>query len=196
MTATPAAPPPTPVRPGAGSCSAPAACSARPGRSARSDALAEVEGFDPHDADIIVGTSAGSVLAALLGAGLTVGDLLDHQRGMPLSREVGARLGLRPLDRRRATRPGRGFAVGLAGAAAPHARPAPAGAAAGGARRPRPARHRHAGRGGPDGRRRSPGEGGWVPRDGVWVVAMDYDSGRRVAFGRRRRPRRRGSTRQ
>jgi NTE family protein len=28
------------------------------------------------------------------------------------------------------------------------------------------------------------GPGGWVDRDGVWVVAMDYDSGRRVAFGR------------
>ena len=46
------------------------------------DAIAEVEGFDPHEADIIVGTSAGSVVAALLGAGLPVSDLLLHQRGV------------------------------------------------------------------------------------------------------------------
>ena len=32
------------------------------------------------------------------------------------------------------------------------------------------------------------GDGGWAPRDGVWVVAMDYDSGRRVAFGREGAP--------
>jgi len=45
-------------------------------------AITEVEGFDPHDADVLVGTSAGSVLAALLGSGLTVADLLAHQRGI------------------------------------------------------------------------------------------------------------------
>ena len=76
------------------------------------DALAEVEGFDPHEADVIVGTSAGSVLAALLGAGVTAPDLRDHQRGLPLPRRARRRLGLRPLDRRRAARPGRGSAVG------------------------------------------------------------------------------------
>jgi len=32
------------------------------------------------------------------------------------------------------------------------------------------------------------GDSGWAPRDGVWVVAMDYDSGRRVAFGREGSP--------
>ena len=33
-------------------------------------ALEEVEGFDPRAADVIVGTSAGSILGALLGAGV------------------------------------------------------------------------------------------------------------------------------
>lgn len=28
------------------------------------------------------------------------------------------------------------------------------------------------------------GADGWLARDGVWVVAMDYDTGRRIAFGR------------
>ena len=32
------------------------------------------------------------------------------------------------------------------------------------------------------------GPDGWAPREGVWVVAMDYDSGRRVAFGREGAP--------
>jgi len=27
-------------------------------------------------------------------------------------------------------------------------------------------------------------EDGWLARDGVWIMAMDYDSGRRIAFGR------------
>ena len=88
------------------------------------DALAEVEGFAPHEADVIVGTSAGSVLAALLGSGLTAHDLLDHQRGMPLSARAGAGVELRRLDRRRAPLPA---AAGrrVAGAAAPVAWPGP-----------------------------------------------------------------------
>ena len=48
------------------------------------NALVDIEGFDPREADVIVGTSAGSVLAALLGAGLTPRELADHQRGLPL----------------------------------------------------------------------------------------------------------------
>ena len=53
------------------------------------NALVEVEGIQPHEADIIVGTSAGSVLAALLGAGVTAWELRDHQRGVPLPHEMG-----------------------------------------------------------------------------------------------------------
>ena len=30
---------------------------------------------------------------------------------------------------------------------------------------------------------------GWVGRDGVWIVACDYETGRRVPFGRRGAPR-------
>lgn len=44
-------------------------------------ALEEVHGFDPRKADVIVGTSAGSVLAALLAAGVSPQHLRDHQRG-------------------------------------------------------------------------------------------------------------------
>ena len=44
-------------------------------------ALEEAEGFSVGTCDYIVGTSAGSVLAALLGAGVGVGELVDDQLG-------------------------------------------------------------------------------------------------------------------
>jgi NTE family protein len=46
-------------------------------------ALHEVHGLDPREAEMIVGTSAGSVTAALLGAGVGVDDLRAHQLGKP-----------------------------------------------------------------------------------------------------------------
>jgi NTE family protein len=44
-------------------------------------ALQEVRGLDVRDADVIVGTSAGSVMAALIGAGVSVDQLRAHQLG-------------------------------------------------------------------------------------------------------------------
>ena len=150
------------------------------------DALSEVEGFAPHEADIVVGTSAGSVLAALLGSGLTARDLLDHQRGMPLSREIalewsyerstgGAhpgrpRLGVGSpaLLRRSLVRPRQVPPLAVLAALTPPGTGtlAEVGAAV----------------------RSVAGGDGWAPRDGIWVVAMDYDTGRRVAFGREGAP--------
>jgi NTE family protein len=48
-------------------------------------ALQDVVGIDARKFDAFVGTSAGSVLAALLGAGVAVDDLLTHQLGGELS---------------------------------------------------------------------------------------------------------------
>ena len=45
------------------------------------NALKEVHGFDPRECDVLVGTSAGSVLVALLGAGVSSEQMLSHQRG-------------------------------------------------------------------------------------------------------------------
>jgi NTE family protein len=149
-------------------------------------AVAEVEGFDPHVADIIVGTSAGSVLAAMLGAGLTVSDLLDHQRGMPLPHEVGLAwdhdrstggphpprprfaVGSPALLRRTIIRPRQVPPLAVLAALAPAGTGtlAELGRMIGSVA----------------------GEGGWVQRDGVWVVAMDYDSGERTTFGREGAP--------
>jgi len=44
-------------------------------------ALQQVTGWDPRDAEVIVGTSAGSVVAALLASGAGVADLREHQLG-------------------------------------------------------------------------------------------------------------------
>ena len=65
-------------------------------------AVEEVHGFDPRTADYIVGTSAGSVLSALLGAGVSVEQLIDHQRGNAITGGPAGRLllGLREGDRR------------------------------------------------------------------------------------------------
>lgn len=48
------------------------------------DALQEVQGIDANAFDVIVGTSAGSVLGALLASGVAVGELRDHQYGKSL----------------------------------------------------------------------------------------------------------------
>jgi NTE family protein len=46
-------------------------------------ALEEATGIDSRTVEVIVGTSAGAVVAALLGAGATPTELRDHQFGIP-----------------------------------------------------------------------------------------------------------------
>src|SRR5438132_2030236 len=50
-------------------------------------AVAEVTGWDARDAEVIVGTSAGSVVGALLRAGASAPDLAARAAGTPLSSE-------------------------------------------------------------------------------------------------------------
>lgn len=47
-------------------------------------ALESVAGFDAREVDVAVGTSAGSVVAALLGCGLPVEVIARHHQGVPL----------------------------------------------------------------------------------------------------------------
>jgi NTE family protein len=54
-------------------------------------ALAETTDWDPRTADVIVGTSAGSVVGALLRAGASAPDLLARATGAPVS-DAGRRL--------------------------------------------------------------------------------------------------------
>ncbi|HET7305294.1 MAG TPA: patatin-like phospholipase family protein [Segeticoccus sp.] len=143
--------------------------------------------LDARDFDEYVGTSAGSILVALLGAGVSVDDLLRHQRDEPL--------GPGPLegfffdygDATGGSRPGRPkHGIGskaLLSQGVRYLRALPPTVVVSALL--------------PEGRGRLDGIGalvghcvphGWVDRDGVAVVAMDYDTGRRVTFGREGAP--------
>ena len=152
-------------------------------------ALEAEEGFDARDADVCIGTSAGSILAALLGSGVSVEMMLRHQQGIPLpgdldigwdyDRDSGGALPPRPrlgvgspdLLRRIARHPTQVPPLAALSAVLPR------------------------GRGTLEPLRRMidrvsaavPGPGGlpqWPVQPQAWVVAMDYAGGKRVVFGR------------
>ena len=146
-------------------------------------ALEEARGIDARDAHLIVGTSAGSILAALLGAGASAEDLWQHQRGSQV--ELGPLAG-HSFDYDQA-----------AGGAAP---PLPIPGIGSPRLIARSVRHPRKYAGVtvlsafmPPGRG-SLGDigkmveevipsGAWSPHPGIRIVAMDYDSGERVVFG-------------
>ncbi|HTK62648.1 MAG TPA: patatin-like phospholipase family protein [Pseudonocardia sp.] len=138
------------------------------------------------DLDLIVGTSAGSILAAALRAGMTVEELVAHQRGetidgvpdmRTMERETGD--GLPPLPypwlgsprllARAATRPWRVRPVVAASALLPLGR----------ARLNSVISLMDGIQG-----RLGVTSDYWVPGRPLWVCAVDYDTGRRVVFGR------------
>jgi NTE family protein len=139
--------------------------------------------WDPRDAEVIVGTSAGSVLGALLGCGHGVTTLLNHQRGVVApgdpriefdhDRASGGSLppmprlgiGSKRLVARTVRHPRRTPPLAALAALAPRGR----------------------------GTLTAVGElvtaamedgGDWATHPATWIMAMDYDSGRRVPFGR------------
>lgn len=145
--------------------------------------------------DLVVGTSAGSVFGAALRCGMTVDELLEHQRGVPpadiapefagkdlpdmrtIERESGD--GLPPLPL-----PWIGSPRLVANAVVHPTKINPVVAASGllPAGRGRMAsliRMVTALQG-----RLGVTVDGWVPGAPLWVVAVDYDSGKRVVFGR------------
>jgi NTE family protein len=68
-------------------------------------ALAEVSGFDARRADVVMGTSAGSLVAAGLAGGLSAADLQAELLGEPLSAEGRRIRGTRPVATRMPTPP-------------------------------------------------------------------------------------------
>ncbi|MDQ1689169.1 MAG: hypothetical protein QOK42_2144 [Frankiaceae bacterium] len=144
--------------------------------------LEEVTGWDPREAEVLIGTSAGSVLASLLGGGLSVEQLLNHQRGvivegdprieydsdtssggaMPPRPKLG--IGSRALLLRAARHPRKYPPLAIASAIAPRGQGSldPVGSLVDAVV---PA-------------------GEWVPHPKTWIIAMDYATGKRVAFGR------------
>lgn len=146
-------------------------------------ALEEHAGIDVRDFDYIVGTSAGAVIGALLGGRVDVSTLRDHQLGKPLNGVLAGH----DWDHDTATGaalPGRPrLGVGSASMfmrSIPRMRRMPPTAVLSGLV--------------PQGRGslRNVGAlvetvvplGEWAPRPGIWVVTLDYETGRRVPFGR------------
>jgi NTE family protein len=145
-------------------------------------AISDTLDWDPREAEVIVGTSAGSVLAAMLGSGLTVTQLVNHQRGIiapgdpaidfnPDTASGGSlpprpqlRLGSTSLMARSMLHPRKVPLLAALSALAPRGRGslAPVGELV---------------------RAVNP-EGTWPKRPATWMVAMDYDTGKRIPFGR------------
>ena len=140
-------------------------------------ALTEQYGWDPRAADVLVGTSAGSVLAASLAAGVGVDDLLKHQRGLPvpgIEFDHDAQSALPPLPW-----PGIGSPRGLVSTARHPFQVTPMMALS-------TVLPRGRGSGEQIGQLVDAlvPRGQWTSHPQTWIVAMDYESGRRVPFGR------------
>lgn len=146
-------------------------------------ALEKANGVDAREYDYIVGTSAGSVVAAFLGAGLSSAQLRKHQLG---ALDDGPLTGVEwDYDTSPGgTRPPRPrFGIGSLGLFTSNVRRL---------RRLPPTAVLSAflpeGRASLDGVRELveavTSDGGWSPHPGVWIVAMDYETGRRVPLGR------------
>ena len=155
-------------------------------------ALVEATGWDPATADVIVGTSAGSMIGALLACGVppwfmvahsagesfpglldaqghptdeadrSAGGVLIRRKGVPDLRPLSLSYGLRALRDPRRHRLG-----AVAAAFAPR-----------GMMSTRPLRETV--------QRVAPT--GWAPHPALWIVATDAASGRRVVFGREDAP--------
>src|SRR4051794_24034327 len=152
------------------------------------DALAEETGWDPALADFIVGTSAGSMIAALCASGIPPWFMVAHSRGETFQGVRDAR-GREASESDRAA--GAGFRLertwppigpgswrlALRTLTNPR-RYTPATIATGWLPR---------GIFSTEGLRKTIGNvvpSGWSPHPNLWIVACDYETGRRVPFGR------------
>lgn len=148
-------------------------------------ALRDVHGVDPRECDVIVGTSAGSVLTALLGAGVSVDEMLEHQRGHPISDGPLAGFSFDYAKATGGSRPKRPKLLGpgsarLIGTSLRRARRMPPTAVLSGFL---PTGTGSLARIGHLVDAITPMDE-WSPHPNVWIVALDYDDGKRVAFGR------------
>jgi len=149
--------------------------------------LEQATGWDPRSADLLVGTSAGSITAAMLRAGVSAGDLVRISEGQSLSEEGAhlAELGRPHRPRPQAadllrTRPVADPAGVLHGITHPCSHPTAALIAAvlpaGGI----PTESISAGVNAVFG-------GAW-PSEALWICSVDLRSGKRVVFGQQGAP--------
>ena len=153
-------------------------------------AVEEAYGWDPREAAVLVGTSAGSVLSGLLACQVGVESLVNHQRGIPAPGDPG--IDFDPDNASGGPLPPRpkiaiGSAALLANAVRHPRRMPPLAVLSGLAPQ---------GRGQLDalgalitaavevaGAEGAPSPG-WAPHPATWIVTMDYETGRRIPFGR------------
>jgi NTE family protein len=145
--------------------------------------LEEVTGWDPRDAELMVGTSAGSVTAAMLRAGVPAGDLARISEGEPLSEEGEA---LAAVGRPRRPRPSRSDAFSFRPVADPVA--VVRGLACPWSSSPKAVAVASLPAGGIPTDAISSGidavyDGRW-PSKPLWLCAWDLRAGKRVVFGR------------
>ena len=143
--------------------------------------IEQATGWDPRGAEIIVGTSAGSIVAAMLRAGLTGADLAAASLGRPLS-TAGAELLARAGPQARLATPGPQHAALGRGPAAAALLLRPWGVRAGAlaaALLPAGTVSTEAVAAGVRGVYGT----GWADRP-TWICALRLDDGRLVAFGR------------
>jgi NTE family protein len=139
------------------------------------NAIVSETGWDPARADYIVGTSAGSMIGALLACGVSPELMASHSTDRARRSAGGASY--------RLERPGLALGPGSWRlAAASLARPlrySPAAVVSGwlprGLVSTEPLKRTI---------RRACPDGDWAPHPNFWAVAVDYATGRRVAFGR------------
>ncbi|MBN6038333.1 patatin-like phospholipase family protein [Amycolatopsis sp. 195334CR] len=133
-------------------------------------------GWDPRTADVLIGTSAGSELVALLGSGRSASDILSALDGDTDDDVLAAHLahlpGIRPPLPSLSWPARRLVLCGLRGRVDFTA--AAAGLLPGGRGNPAWLRDLGARLAGPD---------DWVPHPATWIVAADAGTGERVAFG-------------
>ncbi|OKH70015.1 patatin [Mycobacterium sp. SWH-M3] len=134
-------------------------------------ALTEQTGWDPRDAAVLQGTSAGAELVTMLGGGATVADLVAMHRGTSSDERLRRHIAdtptsLPPIPLPRPLNPrllGRGRGLAAATGIAP------------------------VGRGNADWLQRLAdgfsGPSGWPAHPGIRMVAFDYRRGERVVFG-------------
>ncbi|RKT17654.1 NTE family protein [Streptomyces sp. 1114.5] len=168
-------------------------------------AVEEATGRQPGGADVLLGTSAGAILAAMLAGGVRPEQLRDHQRGLPITEgplagvdfdydtAVGGALPPRPragigspgLLRDAVRHPREYPLLTMVSAMAPHGRGslAPVGELVRGllgpGGRPDPDPDTAAGAGAGE----TAGAAAWAAGSPLRVAAVDYRSGRRVVFG-------------
>ncbi|WP_322936252.1 patatin-like phospholipase family protein [Nocardioides bizhenqiangii] len=152
--------------------------------SATLAALARTADWDPRDADVLVGTSQGSLLAGLLASGVGTEELVRwYRKELPDAHPLLARPAPRIRDdgRRGKRRPA---SPALLARAIGPGRISPVAALSG---------LLPVGVGSLDGflapLAALVGTDGWVEHDATWVTALDYDTGRRVCFGAPGQPR-------